>query len=189
VDWLQFISTMFGHLVVLAWPTAFVVVAYLYRERLMELLPGLRLKRGEWEASFRLGKAEEAAAGLPPPVIVVAPEEQPTQEEKDRFDELAKLSPEAAVMELRRELEDLVINTAMPLAGSAVSKGLTMLTATRILRSEGVINTQISQILDDLRNVGNTAAHVAGKAKLSYNDAVRYRSLATIVMNWLKGVG
>src|SRR5438270_2509576 len=88
----------------LAWPAAFVAAVWLFREKLIELLPNLRVKHKDWEVSFRLNEAEKEARSLPP----VAPEALPTPEETSRFDQIAKVSPRAAILEYRAQLEQVV---------------------------------------------------------------------------------
>lgn len=56
---------------------------------------------------FRLLEAEkEAKALLPPPV---SDEPPPTPEELSRFDQIAKVSPRAAILEYRRDLAERII--------------------------------------------------------------------------------
>jgi len=98
MDWLQFFSSVIQSLASLAWPLAIVVCVLLFREKLLDLLPGLRLKHKDLEISFRLDKAEQEARQLP------APENQvpnPTPEETQRFEQIAQVSPRAAILELR----------------------------------------------------------------------------------------
>lgn len=167
----------------LAWPAAFVVAVYLFRQRLTELLPRFYVKHKDWEASFRLDQAEKEAAALPL-APQEAPEAAPTPEERDRFEELLKVSPQAAILEIRRDLDNAVLMaaTAQNLL-PASRRGSSMLEATRALRSKGLIEPEISAILDDLRNVGNSAAH--GQGELTESDARRYKKLAERVRSRL----
>lgn len=159
----------------LAWPTAFVIAVWLFREKLSELLPKFYLKHKDWEASFRLDKAEAEAAELPP-----RPEERleglPTPEEKTRFDEIVKLSPQAAILEARAELEAALQMAATAHNLEVPSKPRSMLSAIRALRNKGLIDDHTSAILDDLRNVGNAAAH--STSVISASDARRFKKLS-----------
>jgi hypothetical protein len=68
----------------LAWPAAVIIIVCLFRQRLIELLPNIRLKHKDTELSFRLDIAEQEAKKLPPPEAV--PELPPqTAEEHSRF--------------------------------------------------------------------------------------------------------
>lgn len=88
----QFIAAMFGSLMSAAWPAAFVFAVWLFRERLTELLPLLRLKHKDWQISFGLDKAEEDVKRIPTPSepeLLPAPD----VEEKSRLETLAKIAP------------------------------------------------------------------------------------------------
>jgi hypothetical protein len=80
-------------------------------------------------------------------------------------------------MELRRELEQTTIAVAEAhgLQGSP-GKQMTLATATRLLRNYEIIDAHTSGLLDDLRNIGNAAAH--GAENLSKEDAVWFQRLA-----------
>jgi hypothetical protein len=80
----------------LAWPFALVVAVWLFREKIAELLPRFRAKYKDLEVSFRLDQAEKEAAGLPP--APASPEATPTQEEKNKFVQIAEISPRAAIL-------------------------------------------------------------------------------------------
>jgi hypothetical protein len=69
----------------------------------------LRLKHKDLEASFGLERAEQEAKLLPAPLDQAA---EPTPEEKKRFDEIARLSPRAAIIELRATLDNAVRSLA-----------------------------------------------------------------------------
>ncbi len=181
MDWLQFSSTMFGHVVSLAWPIAFVIVFLLLREKVRELLPLLRLKAGDIEMSFRLERAEATAASLPPPPEG-ADAPPPTPEEVDHFFMVANISPRAAIAELRNELEQVVIRAAEPyMSGTSPPRPQrSFMLAVRALRAANVIDAGTSAIIDDLRNVGNSAVH--GESAVPLEDALRYRKLAEEVI-------
>jgi Domain of unknown function (DUF4145) len=164
-----------------AWPAAFVFAILIFRERLAELLPMLRVKHKNWEVSFRLEKAEKEAAELPVPAP--APGTIPTEEEKSRFEQIADISPRAAILEKRREIEEAVSNLA--LRYGIVSEKTPMLRVVRILRNEGIIDPHVSGFLDDLRVIGNSAAHAGPDTAFTKDDALRFGSLADRVINRL----
>jgi hypothetical protein len=93
VDGYQFIASLFQSLTSLAWPTALIVAVWLFRERLLSLMPLLRVKYKDFDVSFRLDQTEKDAAALPPQVG--GPVSNPTPEEKTRFEQIAELSPRA----------------------------------------------------------------------------------------------
>ena len=172
-----FTASMIQSVVSLAWPAAFVIVALLFRERLRTLLPFLRVKHKDWEASFRLDQAEKEAAELPPTPTDPPPPSPPTPEEQDRFVKLVKISPAAAVTELRRELEAAVGAVAK---AHHIPAGVSLLSMTRALRARGIIDPHTSALLDDLRSIGNQAAHASSqdRPEITKEDALRYRKLA-----------
>ena len=164
----------------LGWPIAFVVAVWMFREKIGKLLPLIYVKHKDWEASFRLDKAEAEAEALPPHMHP-APEAIPTQEETERFNELAEISPRGAIVELRAELDEAVRNAAGRYGINKSETGMSMIGAIRQLRNLHVIDKHTSAILDDLRNFGNAAAHNTG-AVFTEGDARRYRLLANEVM-------
>ena len=175
------IATIVQSIASLAWPAAFVFAVWTFRGRLTALLPLLRVKHKDWEASFRLDRAEEEAAQLPAPLP--APEAKPTAEEKSRFEQIADLSPRAAIMEQRREIDEAVSNLAR---NSGFEPGKASLLHTiRILRSEGVIDANTSALLDDLRTLGNSAAHADVDTTFTKEDALRFAALADRVIELL----
>lgn len=164
----------------LAWPGAFAYVLYAFKDKLVELLPHLKFKAGDVEVSFRLEKAEKEVEKLPPVQIVDVP--PVTQEERDRFEEIAQISPRAAILELRNSLEETVKQKAMPhwsWAGSPPSEA-SFATSIRVLRKAAAIDAATSAILDDLRNIGNSITRT--RTEVSIGDARRYRDLANEVM-------
>jgi hypothetical protein len=182
VDWFQFISSLVQSVASLAWPAAFVVAAWLFREKLVELLPHLTVKHKDWEASFRLEKAEAEAAALPP-AAAPTPEQQPTPEEKSRFEQLAELSPRAAILEARSELSQVVEEMATHL-GALPIKPRSLLEGIRALRNSKMIDPTTSALLNDLRVVGNEAAHNPDVG-VTKEEAMRFRALTDTVLRQL----
>ncbi len=182
MDGYQFTSAIFQSLVSLAWPAAVFGSVYLFRDKLKELLPLLRAKHKEFEISFRLEQAEKEAAALAP--IPETPETQPTAEEKGKFEELAELSPRAAILELRYQLKEAVRTFAAHVGVDLSSRTTTLGGLTRLLRNNELIDQNTSALLDDLRALGNTAAH-SSDAVLSKDDAMRFGALAETLIKRL----
>ena len=170
MDWLQFFAALIDSL---AWPAAVAGSIFIFREKLVELLPRLRVKYKDAEVNFRLEQAEKEAEALPPP-----PEDapEPTPEEKSRFEQVAEISPRAAMLEVRTEIEVAVRDLAKA-ANLLSPKVQSTLGLTRLLRSRGLIKPHTSALLDHLRVLGNDAAHDMG-TEYSVDDALRYRELA-----------
>lgn len=178
MDGYQFAASIVQSIVSLAWPVAIVACVWLFRERIGALLPLLRVKHADWEMSFRLDKAEKEAEALSP-TAEVAP---PTPEENSRFDQIATLSPRAAILESRAGLEEAVRGFANSV-GMSDARPLGVII--RDLRKNELIDHHTSAILDDLRVVGNTAAHSTDK-EFSLDEARRVRDLAERVIKQLQ---
>jgi Domain of unknown function (DUF4145) len=125
-------------------------------------------------------QAEKEAAALPPPPAPANPDLKPTPEETTRFEQIAEISPRAAIMELRRELEEYLKSVAIEYDLTSPTYPLPMSLASiiRLLRNRNIIDPHTSALLDDLRVVGNTAAHGGDGTEFSKADALRYRNLA-----------
>src|SRR5712671_1233926 len=169
------IESILKFLAALAWPTGFVAAVWLFREKLVQLLPSLRVKGGSWEVSFRLDEAEKEAKALPP-APTTEPEGIPTAEEKQKFEKLSTISPRAAILEARTDVEEAVRSLART-ATLLSPKVQSLLGLTRLLRSRGVIDANTSALLDNLRSIGNTAAHDLD-AEFTTDDAWRFGGLA-----------
>jgi Domain of unknown function (DUF4145) len=127
---------------------------------------------------FRLHEAEKVAEKLPPLPTEQAP---PTPEETKGFAAIAKLSPRAAILEMRANLDEAVRSFAEAVGmdtksefGGIVNAPLGMLI--RDLRQHSLIDSKTSEILDHLRIVGNTTAH--GRGNPTEEDAIRFGQLA-----------
>jgi hypothetical protein len=166
----------------LAWPAAILIALVLFKKDLQKLLPFTHLKYGDSEVSFRFNRAEHDAAALAQRAEQPAPPQTP--EELTRFDRLADISPQAAILEQRRELEQELLNKVEEVIGSPPKKSMTFSNAVRTLREREIIDPHLSGLLDDLRNLGNAAAH--GNSELTKDDAAKYRDLANSAITFLK---
>jgi hypothetical protein len=174
MTWLQFIADIVKSLVSLAWPAAFVAAVWLFRQKLTELLPLLRLKYKDLDVSFRLDQAEKEANALPPADPNSTTE--PTQEETDKFQKLARISPSSAIAEKSREVEQALAEFS-DAAGLKETRKTGWLNWMRVLRKHELIDSATAALLDDLRSVRNVAVH-GSVAELSAEDAYRFGALA-----------
>ena len=189
MDSYQFSAAIFQSVVSLAWPAALVFCVLLFRERLRTLLPFLRLKHKETEVSFRLEQAEKESAQID--LQPTPPELEPTPEEKSRFEKVAEHSPRAAILEKRADLEQAMRSIAQSYwSGSTTSspspRSMSLTTAIRILRNQGVIDERTSALLDDLRTIGNQAAHSSDGTEFTTEAALRFGKLADSAMSYVK---
>ena len=185
----QFIAAIFQSVVSLAWPAAVVICVLLFRERLRTLLPLLRLKHKDTEISFRLEQAEEESAkiDLQPASLDL----EPTPEEKSRFEKVAEHSPRAAILEKRAELEQALRSIAISFwAGTTTSqpspRSMSLINSIRILRKEGIIDERTSALLDDLRAIGNQAAHSDDGTEFTKDEALRFGKLADSTIAYVR---
>jgi hypothetical protein len=192
MDGYQFSAAIFQSLVSLAWPAALVICVLLFKERLQSLLPFLRLKHKDTEVSFRLEQAEKESAeiaqtDLEPP----SPDLLPTPEEKSRFEKVAEHSPRAAILEKRAELEQAMRSIATSFwSGTTTSspspRAISLTQALRILRNQGIIDERTSALLDDLRTIGNQAAHSSDGSEFTKEAALRFGKLADSAVAYVK---
>lgn len=179
MDGYQFIADILKSVVSLAWPTAFVIGVWLFREKLTELMPLLRLKYKDLDVSFRLEQAEKDAMQLPTPA---EPSSQPTPEESSRFEQLANISPRAAILEMRSDLE-AAMRLAYRMADPKNSyKNASLQVMIRTLRNYNCIDEKTAGVLDDLRAIGNRAAHETSAGAFTVEDAMRFGSLVQHVV-------
>ncbi len=155
-----------------ALPTALVISVWLFKEKLATLLLLLRVRHRDWEASFRWDKAEAEAKRLPKTPYDL--ETQPTPEEKSRFEQMARISPREAILEVGTQLEEAVRSYASATGFANYSRRYALLI--RLLRTNRLIDSNTSALLDDLQNIGNAAAH--NLSDPTEIDAVRYKKLA-----------
>lgn len=183
MDGYQFIAAIveaiFKFLGNLGWPAVIVISVWLFRERLNSLLPLLRMKYKDFDVSFRLDQAEKKAARIPAPPP--SPDLAPTPEEKSRFEKVAEQSPRAAILEKCAELEQVVRSAAEPYVSTSIArswKTLALSTAIRVLRHQNMIDDKTSALLDDLRVIGNRAAHAVDGDEFTKEEALRFGKLA-----------
>jgi hypothetical protein len=184
MDCLTFIAAIVGSLVKIAWPAAVFGSVWIFRDKIQGLLPLLRLKYKDFDVSFRFDEAEKEAAKLPAIENQAAP---PTPEETSRFERTADVSPRAAILEARTEIEAFLRDTLedTPLATStSSSRPLGFTQMVRILRNNNIIDHSTSALLDDLRVIGNKAAHDTA-AVFTKDDALKFRDLAGKATNQL----
>lgn len=183
MDAYQFTADIFKSLVSLAWPAAFVVAVWLFRDKLTELMPLLRFKYKDLDVSFRLDQAEKDAEQLPPPA---EPASLPTPEESSRFERIAHISPRAAILEMRSDLEEALVGPYKSSDPENAYNNASMQVMIRGLRKNNVIDEKIFGVLDDLRVIGNRAAHASSSETFTLEDAMRFRSLVQRVMEQLR---
>lgn len=208
MEWLEWSSVVIGST---AWPIATIVVALVYRGQISQLLERIRgAKYGNTEVYFsnELDKIEAQVsepvtnsqrdadgtlteASKPParnhPVIEKTVDDSITigriSDQQDRFSEIARLSPSAAVLDAWRDVE---LELDRSFRRSGISKEKTNASPFQLgvkLYRMGVIHEHTMDMIRDLQNLRNAAAHTEG---VSMKDAYRFKTLAFDAIQRLK---
>jgi hypothetical protein len=165
-----------------AMPFALIVAMWLFKEKLGMLLLLFRVRHRDWEASFRWDKAEAAARKLP--AMPSDPETEPTPEEKARFEQIASAAPREAILEAGAQLEEAVRAYASAKGFANYSRRYPLLI--RLLRSNRLVDTNTSALLDDLQHIGFAAAR--NLSAPTETEARRYKMLADQLIRHFDGL-
>lgn len=187
MTWLEFIATMFQALMSVAWPAAVVLSVWIFRNEIRPMLPMFRLKHKDTEISFRLDEAEKTVGQLPAPreEAMLAP-----PEEVSHFEKIAKLSPRAALLDMRREVEGVLTKEFERLVSTkpwkiSQSSSLSSRQVLRALRAGKAIDPTAANLFEDVLAIGNIAAH-DDNINFTFDDAVRYRNVVDHAMRFLE---
>ena len=174
MDWLTFVAELSK---VVAWPTALVTAAVLFRKPLIELIPALRrLRFKEFELEFGrdLLEAERRATTIPskPEHVRVRAQTVP-----ERLRQIAGVAPTAAILEAWRDLESAAADAAAR-RGFSVVGGAWQLFA--VLQSEGVLDESQASLVESLRKLRNKVAP-AHDGDITEEQAMRYVEMAEVL--------
>lgn len=184
MTWLQFFASIVQSLASLAWPAAVVASVWIFRNDIRPLLPRFRVKHKDTEVSFRLEEAEKIVEQLPAPSteLPLAP-----PEEVSNFEKIARLSPRAALLEMRREVEDTlrkeVDQRKRPWQKPQSPQSSRQLL--RLLRASNAIDPTAANLFEDALAIGNIAAHDES-VSFTFEDAMRYRSVVDHAMRFFE---
>jgi len=194
MDWLSFFASVIKSL---AWPAVVLVLSVMLRKRIGPALERLfdratKIKGpGGFEADFERDLIEarekseeleiETAAANPPNAQQIAQMLPPTAPD-DPYIALAKLSPEAAILEAFKEVERALIENRSAVYGPTTASTLstTRLNLSQIVRdlnNTGAISSEVLEQFRRVRELRNLAAHPTGNSDLSIAAAVEYRNL------------
>jgi hypothetical protein len=183
MDWLSFLSNIVGSL---AWPGTIIVIIFLVRKPLGDLLPLLqRLKYKDLELEFgrRIGEVkDEVERELPGEAQRIFPEK-----EIEPLAKLAEISPRSAILEAWRAVEEATLEAAKRVAGPDFRNRTLTFNAIRFLEKQGSIDENIVRLLREIRSLRNEAAHAPNFA-LSKESALEYAASAAAVANYVKRV-
>lgn len=183
VDWqstqlVDLVNAVAGLLDAIAWPAAVLLLAYLFRDSLSGLVSDLReLRYKGLGARFgdRLEELEARAskAGLQEVV--------PEQEERSDINQLAAISPRAAIFEAWRQVEIALRDMAQ---SRGLREGLPTIQILNELSSESALPESTEALLTDLRVLRNEAVHEAD-ADIDVSEALEFARLANRLEDFL----
>jgi Domain of unknown function (DUF4145) len=172
MDGFQLTAVIFQSFAAFAWPIGLIVVAVMFKAKLGDLLPNLRGKYKDVEFFFQRVEAEAKALPAAPQLEL---QEAEVAEQLDRYTRVARISPQAAMLELRAVLDDRLRSLAEEHGIEKNGRPPSMLGAIKGLESKGIIDSGTVALLRDLRSMGDAAAHTVETFSLS--DAIRYKKL------------
>lgn len=174
MDSLTFISELVD---ALAWPATVLVIVWLLRGPLTQLIPEVRkLKYRDFEAEFgrEVEDLRERMVNAIPP-SKTAPEKT---ESFERLEELARIAPNAAVLEAWKEVEAAARRLLAAHGLEVDSTGATpYLRIEQMLQRGEYVEESRVKIFKDLRRLRNKVAHATGY-EISHVQAQEYIELA-----------
>lgn len=185
-DWQEFVTSLVGSL---AWPTAVLVLAWMFRSSLGRLLSGdiKRWKAGPagfeveyWERAIAEARQELAHDRALTPSDVAAAEEGP-REFRAEMTELAAISPRSAVMESFRWVE-LQLRSMLEVAGVEQVRptGARMMAETALQR--GFVTGATVDAIRGMSTLRNLAAHGHDDSEIDQKRALEFIELAEAVL-------
>ncbi|MEF2074363.1 DUF4145 domain-containing protein [Consotaella aegiceratis] len=175
MNWLDFFASVFASLVSMAWPAALVLCVWLFRREIGPLIPRMRLKHKDTEFSFRLDEVEAAMETVEDQPVPQSVPWNPS-EYRSQFEQLADVSPAAAILFARRNIENAV-KSRLDIEGISKPYNTNFWSGVQILRKKGIIPENIAELLSELRSIGNAAAHDRD-FEITKDEAMRFKSLA-----------
>jgi len=153
-------------LLVIRWPLVVIIGMIIFRKALNHIIKELDyFKYREFEATFgkRVKSVEKETerlihgeSNLQGRVIVKGPE--PASDLEERFKKMAEVSPKGAIMDAWRELE-FDINKIAEKNNIDTKKNKNIAGITDQLTKIGVFDNSVQQMIDDMRQLRNQAAH------------------------------
>jgi hypothetical protein len=202
MDWLSFIASLAKSL---AWPTAVLLLVLLLRRqvgpalaRLLDRATRLKAPGGiEFEFGRELGKAREknealeieAARSASPQRSLTKPAVSPAEPD-DHYIALAKLSPEAAILDAFKQVERVLVeNQHMLDANYQGPTGGRHATLDQLVHELSAFQAVSGEVVDQfqrVRRLRNLAAHTTGATDLSVAAALEYQELCRVLANALE---
>lgn len=169
----------------LAWPIAIIVLVLILRgpiARLIPLIEKLKYKDVEIEFGRKLAAAKAEAE-----VSDIADSSDAEPEHEYEIEELAKVSPRAAVSEAWRWVEMASLSTAERVLGKRPTNYIAAFRAIRRLEREEHISVPVYRLMRELRELRNKAVH-APEFAISIDTAMEYADTARWVASRLGNI-
>lgn len=179
IGWKLFFVQVIG---ALAWPAAFVIVAFGFRKEMKALLSRIRaLKVSGAEVGFSelLDEASREAAVIP---AINTPSAMIDIDEK-----VVSKHPHFAVIEAWRAIEAEISNLMQIIDPTLPRHEINGFRSLRMLRKTDLLSSEILELLEDLRRVRNAAVHDESP-DITKGQALEFLSIASRVEEALKRV-
>lgn len=156
----------------LGWPSAILVIVFMFRKPLLELLSLVRKVKYK-DVEVELAKKEISEA-----------RELTTSKEGEKYDvlsfmelehfkQLADISPRAAITEAWSRLENSVYQAAKTAGIEARQSGVSFSSVLAALKTSGTIDATSIRLIEKMRAIRNKAVHIQTEG-LSASDAIDY---------------
>lgn len=177
MNWLDFFSALIGHL---AWPITVVLIIFLLRKPIIELIPALqKLRFKEFELEFR-EKIQQAK-----PKLVKNKDEATLKrkevnllKERDYYFNLVGVSPRQAIIESWMEVEAAATEAYTKLVSPGMKVFMNPRDIFQYLRVNDYLENDEFEISDNLRILGNKSAHMKDIQEMDESLVFEYVSLA-----------
>lgn len=156
MTWLEFIANLVSSI---AWPSALVLIAFNFKAELIALLGRLKkIKHKETEFEFQETLKDAARAIGHSEDTLALP--QPEQTDLQYLDELASISPRAAILEAWIKVEHkLWKHVETSFQGQRPPSLVRQRNPLEIVRHMGDVSPEDEAFLQDMRRLRNLAAH------------------------------
>lgn len=186
MDWLTFVVTAIK---ALAWPAVVIVVAFVLKRNLGDLLRSLgnrleKAKGGGFELTFgkAIDQVEEALPG--PEVKEVSAAISPRKIEAVL--ELSQLPPAYIISQAWLQLEQTIRATAdMPTQHPAGRRSFAPMEYIQLAKRQGLLEDDEIPAIEQLRQLRNQAAHSVDPG-ISITDALRYYDIAEALIEKIR---
>jgi uncharacterized protein YutE (UPF0331/DUF86 family) len=168
-----------------AWPVALLATALVFRTPVTKLLNRVRrASYGDAEVEFerQLDEAESKIAKI---------DDGPKESEKEiadaDFDRAINQSPELAILNAWIKIEDVVSKIAEG-KGYTGPRARSFSYAFRRLVQDGVIGSDLAEIIRELRSLRNLVAHRVDGIDINADEALRFQTMSTVVAGRLSAI-